>query len=121
MITCCNEHTFVFQQRSQKYIAMLPKDKQMFAAQLRRRQLQKQLPLHDLHANFCNSLSEPESLKLQKFSNKRRLKAAGVGQIRDLPKNGDNVWLKSFTVRDDQNNNFIRKNISRDHHSLAHL
>ncbi|XP_069141549.1 testin-like [Argopecten irradians] len=75
--------------RSQKYIAMLPKDKQMFAAQLRRRQLQKQLPLHDLHHKFCNSLSETEMQKFQKFTNKRRLKSAGIGQIRDLPKSGE--------------------------------
>ncbi|KAJ8301090.1 hypothetical protein KUTeg_020077 [Tegillarca granosa] len=75
--------------RSQKYIAMLPKDKQMFAAQLRRKQLQKQLPLHDLHQNFCNSLSEKELFKFQKFTEKRKSKAAGIGSVGDVPQIGD--------------------------------
>ena len=71
-------------QRSQKYISMMPPDKQLFAAQLRRKQLQKQLPLHDLHPKFCSSLTESELFKFNKFCNKRRLKAAGVGRIMDV-------------------------------------
>lgn len=62
----------------------MPPDKQLFAAQLRRRQLQKQLPLHDLHPKFCCSLTENELFKFQKFCNKRRLKAAGVGRIMEV-------------------------------------
>lgn len=70
--------------RSQKYISMMPPDKQLFAAQLRRRQLQKQLPLHDLHPKFCSSLTESELAKFHKFCNKRRQKAAGVGQVMEV-------------------------------------
>lgn len=65
---------------------MLPKDKQMFAAQLRRRQLQRQLPLHDLHTKFCSSLTEKELNKFHKFVTKRKHKSAGIGEIGDLPK-----------------------------------
>ncbi|XP_052061708.1 testin-like [Mytilus californianus] len=72
--------------KSQKFIAMLPKDKQMFAAQLRRRQLQRQLPLHDLHQKFCASLTETELHKFHKFISKRKHKSAGIGRIGDVPK-----------------------------------
>ena len=71
---------------------MLPKDKQLFAAQLRRRQLQRQLPLHDLHAKFCDGLSEKETQKFQKFAEKRRSKAAGIGSVGSIPD-------KTLTVR----------------------
>ncbi|XP_052781758.1 testin-like isoform X2 [Mya arenaria] len=71
--------------RSQQYVSMLPKDKQLFAAQLRRRQLQRQLPLHDLHARFCDSLTEKEGHKFQKFAEKRRNKAAGIGTVGAVP------------------------------------
>ena len=70
---------------------MLPPDKQAFAAQLRRKQLQKQLPLHDLHAKFCSSLTQHELYKFQKFTNKRRLKAAGVGNVTDVPTDQEKV------------------------------
>lgn len=62
----------------------MPPDKQLFAAQLRRRQLQKQLPLHDLHPKFCSSLTESELAKFHKFCNKRRQRAAGVGQVMEV-------------------------------------
>ncbi|KAL5014191.1 hypothetical protein ScPMuIL_008461 [Solemya velum] len=75
--------------RSQEYIANLPKDKQLFAAQLRRRQLQKQLPLHDLHEKFCDSLTEKEVTKFQKFAEKRRNKASGIGEAGALPDSGE--------------------------------
>jgi len=64
---------------------MLPKDKQLFAAQLRRRQLQRQLPLHDLHVRFCDSMTEKEAQKFQKFAEKRRNKAAGIGTVGAVP------------------------------------
>ncbi|ESO95663.1 hypothetical protein LOTGIDRAFT_116524, partial [Lottia gigantea] len=70
--------------RSQKYVSMLPEDKQEFATQLRRRQLQRQLPLHDLDPRFCNSLTEKELPKYEKFSEKRRKKAAGIGNIGEV-------------------------------------
>ncbi|XP_067684497.1 testin-like [Haliotis asinina] len=71
--------------RSQKYISMLPQDKQEFASQLRRKQLQRQLPLHDLDPRFCNSLTEKEMHKYEKFSDKRKKKAAGIAQISEAP------------------------------------
>ncbi|KAL8622064.1 hypothetical protein ACOMHN_056549 [Nucella lapillus] len=74
--------------RSQKYISMLPEDKQEFAAQLRRRQLQRQLPLHDLDPRFCSSLNEKERGKYEKFIEKRRKKAAGIGQIGEVSSTG---------------------------------
>ena len=67
---------------------MLPKDKQLFAAQLRRRQLQRQLPLHDLHSKFCDSLTEKELQKFQKFAEKRKNKAVGIGNVGPVPQNG---------------------------------
>ena len=70
---------------------MLPKDKQLFAAQLRRRQLQRQLPLHDLHAKFCDSLPDKELQKFQKFAEKRKHKAAGIGNVGSVPDRGDFV------------------------------
>lgn len=63
----------------------------MFAAQLRRRQLQRQIPLHDLHAKFCASLTDNEMHKFQKFVSKRKHKSAGVGVIKDLPKDSQFV------------------------------
>lgn len=74
----------------------MPPDKQLFAAQLRRRQLQKQLPLHDLHPKFCSSLTESELAKFHKFCNKRRLKAAGVGQVMEV-KEATNFVREVFT------------------------
>lgn len=74
--------------RSQTYIAMLPKDKQLFAAQLRRRQLQRQLPLHDLHYKFCDSVTEKELQKFHKFADKRKNKAAGIGNVGSVPDKG---------------------------------
>ncbi|KAL4226346.1 Prickle-like protein 2 [Mactra antiquata] len=73
--------------RSQTYISMLPKDKQLFAAQLRRRQLQRQLPLHDLHAKFCDSMTDKELQKFQKFAEKRKNKAVGIGNVGAIPEN----------------------------------
>ncbi|XP_050412989.1 testin isoform X2 [Patella vulgata] len=70
--------------RSQKYVSMLPEDKQEFATQLRRRQLQRQLPLHDLDPRFCNSLTDKELPKYEKFAEKRRKKAAGIGNIGEV-------------------------------------
>ena len=67
---------------------MLPKDKQLFASQLRRRQLQKQLPLHDLHSKFCDSLTDKELQKFQKFAQKRKTKAAGIGTVVSIPDKG---------------------------------
>lgn len=64
---------------------MLPQDKQEFASQLRRKQLQRQLPLHDLDPRFCNSLTEKEMHKYEKFSDKRKKKAAGIAQISEAP------------------------------------
>ena len=78
-------------QRSQTYIAMLPKDKQLFAAQLRRRQLQRQLPLHDLHSKFCDSVTEKELQKFLKFAEKRKNKAAGIGNVGSIPDQGIRV------------------------------
>lgn len=72
---------------------MLPKDKQLFAAQLRRRQLQRQLPLHDLHAKFCDSLTEKEMQKFQKFAEKRKNKAVGIGNVGAVPQNGLTVTI----------------------------
>ena len=87
-----NKQLFVFQ-RSQTYIAMLPKDKQLFAAQLRRRQLQRQLPLHDLHYKFCDSVTEKELQKFHKFADKRKNKAAGIGNVGSVPDKGIRVCL----------------------------
>nr|KAG5708422.1 hypothetical protein BaRGS_026149 [Batillaria attramentaria] len=74
--------------RSQKYISMLPEDKQEFASQLRRKQLQRQLPLHDLDPRFCTSLGEKEAPKYDKFMEKRRKKAAGIGQVGEVSSAG---------------------------------
>jgi hypothetical protein len=74
---------------------MLPEDKQEFAAQLRRRQLQRQLPLHDLDPRFCSSLGEKEAAKYDKFSDKRRKKAAGIGQIGEVSSAGQMVTRTS--------------------------
>ena len=70
---------------------MLPKDKQLFAAQLRRRQLQRQLPLHDLHSKFCDSVTEKELQKFLKFAEKRKNKAAGIGNVGSIPDQGIRV------------------------------
>lgn len=75
----------------------MPPDKQLFAAQLRRRQLQKQLPLHDLHPKFCSSLTESELAKFHKFCNKRRLKAAGVGQVMEVKEATNFVRSEAIT------------------------
>lgn len=75
----------------------MPPDKQLFAAQLRRRQLQKQLPLHDLHPKFCSSLTESELAKFHKFCNKRRQKAAGVGQVMEVKEATNFVRSEVFT------------------------
>ena len=72
---------------------MLPKDKQLFAAQLRRRQLQRQLPLHDLHSKFCDSVTEKEMQKFHKFAEKRKNKAAGIGSVGSVPDNGIRVCI----------------------------
>ena len=96
-------------QRSQTYIAMLPKDKQLFAAQLRRRQLQRQLPLHDLHSKFCDSVTEKELQKFLKFAEKRKNKAAGIGNVGSIPDQGIRVCIlleskpyenNSYQIRD---------------------
>ncbi|KAK3594803.1 hypothetical protein CHS0354_037812 [Potamilus streckersoni] len=77
--------------RSQTYISMLPRDKQLFASRLRRRQLQKQLPLHDLHPKFCDNLSEKELQKFHKFAMKRKTRAAGIGSVGEIPESGTYV------------------------------
>ena len=74
---------------------MLPEDKQEFASQLRRRQLQRQLPLHDLDPRFCTSLNEKETAKYEKFIEKRRKKAAGIGQIGEVSSSGNLVGTKA--------------------------
>ncbi|CAG5133088.1 unnamed protein product, partial [Candidula unifasciata] len=74
--------------RSQKFISMLPEDKQEFASNLRRKQLQRQLPLHDLDPRFCNSLATSEMVKYEKFADRRRKKAAGIGQIGEVTSAG---------------------------------
>ncbi|BFZ10496.1 hypothetical protein BsWGS_13535 [Bradybaena similaris] len=80
--------------RSQKFISMLPEDKQEFASQLRRKQLQRQLPLHDLDPRFCNSLASSELVKFEKFAERRRKKAAGIGQIGEVTSSGSVVVSK---------------------------
>ncbi|KAK3764532.1 hypothetical protein RRG08_040553 [Elysia crispata] len=77
--------------RSQKFISMLPEDKQEFASNLRRKQLQRQLPLHDLDPRFCNSLAQSEAGKFEKFADRRRKKAAGIGQIGEVASEGSLV------------------------------
>ncbi|BFZ08120.1 hypothetical protein BsWGS_11159 [Bradybaena similaris] len=77
--------------RSQKFISMLPEDKQEFASNLRRKQLQRQLPLHDLDPRFCNSLAASEVVKYDKFADRRRKKAAGIGQIGEVTSAGSVV------------------------------
>ena len=77
---------------------MLPEDKQEFASQLRRRQLQRQLPLHDLDPRFCSSLNEKETAKYEKFIEKRRKKAAGIGQIGEVSSSGSLVRSLNLIV-----------------------
>ena len=72
---------FYHLQRSQKLISSLPEDKQDFVTELRRKQLQKQMPLHDIDPRFCTSLAPAELVKFEKFAERRKKKAAGIGQI----------------------------------------
>ena len=49
------------------------------------------MPLHDLDPRFCNSLAQSEAGKFEKFADRRRKKAAGIGQIGEVASEGSLV------------------------------
>lgn len=47
------------------------------------------MPLHDLDPSFCSSLKDGERSKFAKFVERRKKKAAGIGEFRQVTRELD--------------------------------